>query len=159
MKSYCKMLTTGMPARNAYFSTLLKPKPARESIPDRQWRGKLKGDFQGIGVAWDLSFELEFTGHQFRGSGSLRGSATHDEDLAFGLLGDSRIDPAEGSATMTVAVNDPLPKDEDAFMRFELTDLEFASPYYLESHFRLSCLHPSTCGCSGGSGTFKASKK
>ncbi len=59
---------------------------------------------------------------------------------------------------MTVAVNDPLPNDEDTFMRFELTDLEFASPDRLESLFRLSCLHPSTCGCSGGSGTFEANR-
>lgn len=59
---------------------------------------------------------------------------------------------------MAITAHEPLSTDQDAFMKFELTDLEFASPYYLESHFRLSCLHPSTCGCSGGSGTFKASK-
>ena len=153
-----QLLERSAPARNTVIPMLPKRHPATMRLTLGYWTGKLRGDFQGIGVAWYLAFILDSVGYEFKGAGFLSGSATHKKNLAFGLLGDSRIDPAEGSATMTVAVNDPLPKDEDAFMRFELTDLEFASPDRLEAQFRLPCMKPATCVCPGGSGTFEANR-
>lgn len=145
-----------LPALNADEPSTPELSPAERWF-GRRWYGTLSGDFQEVDVAWDLAFDLEVLGNQFVGSGFLRGSATSGKTLEFSIQGASQTHPAEDSASMLIAVTDPLPKTK-LYMRFELPDPAF-SPDLLLSHWRLHCMQPSKCGCSGGSGDFEAKRR
>ena len=133
------------------------PKSDPVDILDRFWNGTLIGQFTDLQLSWKVAFHLETRGNEIAGSGLLVGSGTYGESLEFSLLGDERVDPATNKKTIVMTLLNPLPKNQKAYMRFDLLNVHLKNST-MSARWRLPCMNPGECDCAGGNGMFIASK-
>ena len=124
---------------------------------DRLWTGTLSGKLSDLDLTWKVAFHFETIGHVIAGSGYIAGDGTYDESLEFCLTGNDQVDPTTNQRTLVIAVLEPLPKHQKAFMHFDFENIHLTKTA-LNATWRLACMYPKDCGCAGGNGLFSASK-